>query len=80
MSTLTLKISIYVEFIILIQISLKELFQNIYFFFIPAEAENCSVMVIVVGNGHGHTSSNPERDCILHSTKKRLSSFIILNR
>ncbi len=25
------------------------------------------VMVIVVGNGHGDTSSNPERDC-LHFT------------
>ena len=27
-------------------------------------------MVIVVGNGHGDTSSNPERDCacISHST------------
>ena len=27
----------------------------------------CGVMVIVVGNGHGDTSSNPERDW-LHST------------
>ena len=26
------------------------------------------VMVIVVGNGHGDTSSNPGRDCISHST------------
>ena len=26
------------------------------------------VMVIVVGIGHGDTSSNPERDCISHST------------
>ena len=26
------------------------------------------VMVIVVGNGHGNTSSNPGRDCISHST------------
>ena len=26
----------------------------------------CGVMVIVVGNGHGDTSSNP--DCISHST------------
>ena len=28
----------------------------------------CGVMVIVVGNGHGDTSSNPGRDCISHST------------
>ena len=27
----------------------------------------CGVMVIVVGNGHGDTSSNPERDW-LHFT------------
>ena len=27
----------------------------------------CGVMVIVVGNGHGDTSSNPGRDC-LHFT------------
>ena len=26
------------------------------------------VMLIVVENGHGDTSSNPERDCISHST------------
>ena len=26
------------------------------------------VIVIVVGNGHGDTSSNPGRDCISHST------------
>ena len=26
------------------------------------------VMVIIVGNGHGDTSSNPGRDCISHST------------
>ena len=26
------------------------------------------VVVIVVGNGHGDTSSNPETDCISHST------------
>ena len=26
------------------------------------------VMVIVLGNGHGDTSSNPGRDCISHST------------
>ena len=26
------------------------------------------VMVIVVGNGLGDTSSNPRRDCISHST------------
>ena len=26
------------------------------------------VMVIVVGNGDGNTSSNPRRDCISHST------------
>ena len=26
------------------------------------------VMVIVVGNGHDDTSSNPGRDCISHST------------
>ena len=25
-------------------------------------------MVIVIGNGHGDTSSNPGRDCISHST------------
>ena len=26
------------------------------------------VMVIVIGNEHGDTSSNPRRDCISHST------------
>ena len=26
------------------------------------------VMVIVVGNGHGNTSSNPGQDCISHCT------------
>ena len=26
------------------------------------------VMVIVLGNGHGDSSSNPERHCISHST------------
>ena len=26
------------------------------------------VMVIVVGNGHGYTSSNPGPDCISHHT------------
>ena len=26
------------------------------------------VIVIVVGNGHGDTSSNPEQDCISHSS------------
>ena len=28
----------------------------------------CGVMVIVIGNGHSDTSSNPGRDCISHST------------
>ena len=34
----------------------------------PVFCEGASgVMVIVVGNGHGYTSSNPGRDC-LHFT------------
>ena len=38
------------------------------------------VMVIVAGNGHGDTSSNPEADCISHSTnifEKELNPIIL---
>ena len=30
--------------------------------------QECGVMVIVIGNGHCDTSSNPGRDCISHNT------------
>ena len=38
--------------------------------FKSTDNEECArgVMVIIVGNGHGDTSSNPEADCISHST------------
>ena len=36
----------------------------------------CGVMVIVVGNGHGDTSSNPgQTDCISHSTNTLLKGM-----
>ena len=35
----------------------------------------CSVMVIVVGNGHGDTISNPGRGCISHSTNRYESNY-----
>ena len=39
------------------------------------------VMVIVVGNGHDDSSSNPGRDCISHSTNtlgKGMNPIILL--
>ena len=40
---------------------------NIYLYFILYFGGACGVMVIVVGNGHGDTSSNPGRNW-LHFT------------